>query len=39
VIDAAHARGLRVTGHLCATTFPEAAEMGIDALQHGSNCH
>ena len=35
MIDAAHARGLRVTGHLCAVTFAEAAEMGIDALQHG----
>jgi hypothetical protein len=35
VIDAAHARGLRVTGHLCAVTFTEAADMGIDALQHG----
>jgi hypothetical protein len=35
VIDAAHARGLRVTGHLCAVTFTEAAEAGIDALQHG----
>jgi hypothetical protein len=34
-IDAAHARGLRVTGHLCAVTFGEASEMGIDALQHG----
>jgi imidazolonepropionase-like amidohydrolase len=34
-IDAAHARGLRVTGHLCAVSFTEAAEMGIDALQHG----
>ncbi len=35
MIDAAHARGLRVTGHLCAVTFAEAAQMGIDALQHG----
>jgi imidazolonepropionase-like amidohydrolase len=34
-IDAAHARGLRVTGHLCAVTFADAAELGIDALQHG----
>lgn len=34
-IEAAHARGLRVTGHLCAVTFAEAAELGIDALQHG----
>jgi hypothetical protein len=35
VIEAAHARGLRVTGHLCSVTFPEAAALGIDALQHG----
>ncbi|HEY0023755.1 MAG TPA: amidohydrolase family protein [Longimicrobium sp.] len=35
VIEAAHARRLRVTGHLCAVTFGEAAELGIDALQHG----
>jgi len=35
MLDAAHARGLRVSGHLCAVTFGEAAEMGIDALQHG----
>jgi enamidase len=31
----AHARGLRVTGHLCSVTFTEAAALGIDALQHG----
>lgn len=35
VIEEAHARGLRVSGHLCSVTFREAAEMGIDALQHG----
>ncbi|HZG43092.1 MAG TPA: amidohydrolase family protein [Longimicrobium sp.] len=35
VIKAAHGRRLRVTGHLCAVTFGEAAELGIDALQHG----
>jgi imidazolonepropionase-like amidohydrolase len=34
-IEEAHARGLRVTGHLCSVTFSEAAAMGIDALQHG----
>lgn len=34
-LEAAHARGLRVTGHLCAVTFSDAAQMGIDALQHG----
>lgn len=35
VIAAAHARGARVTGHLCSVTFTEAAKLGIDALQHG----
>jgi imidazolonepropionase-like amidohydrolase len=34
-IDEAHARGLKVTGHLCAVTYREAAEMGIDQLEHG----
>ena len=35
VIRAAHARGIKVTGHLCSVTFVEASELGIDALQHG----
>jgi enamidase len=34
-IDAAHARGLKVTGHLCSVTYREAAELGIDNLEHG----
>jgi hypothetical protein len=34
-IREAHARGLRVTGHLCSVTFTEAAALGIDVLQHG----
>jgi imidazolonepropionase-like amidohydrolase len=34
-IDAAHARGLKVTGHLCSIGFQEAAELGIDDLEHG----
>jgi len=34
-IDAAHARGLKVTGHLCAVTYREAAGLGIDQLEHG----
>jgi len=34
-IDAAHARGLKVTGHLCSVTYKEAAELGIDDLEHG----
>lgn len=34
-IAEAHARKIRVTGHLCAVTFTEAAALGIDLLQHG----
>jgi imidazolonepropionase-like amidohydrolase len=34
-IDAAHKRGIRVTGHLCSVTYKEAAELGIDDLEHG----
>jgi len=34
-IDAAHKRGIKVTGHLCSVTYPEAAELGIDDLEHG----
>jgi imidazolonepropionase-like amidohydrolase len=35
VIEAAHARGIKVTGHLCSVSYPEAAELGIDDLEHG----
>jgi imidazolonepropionase-like amidohydrolase len=34
-IEEAHARGIKVTGHLCAVTYPEAIELGIDNLEHG----
>ena len=34
-IDEAHRRGLKITGHLCSITYPEAAELGIDNLEHG----
>ena len=34
-IEAVHARGLKITGHLCAVTYREAALMGIDQLEHG----
>jgi imidazolonepropionase-like amidohydrolase len=34
-IQAAHARHLKVTGHLCSVSYPEAAELGIDNLEHG----
>jgi len=35
VIDEAHGRGAMVAGHLCAVTAGEAADMGIDELEHG----
>ncbi len=34
-IEAAHLRDLKVTGHLCSVTYAEAAELGIDNLEHG----
>jgi len=34
-IAEAHKRGLKVTGHLCSVTWGEAAELGIDNLEHG----
>ena len=34
-IEHAHARGLKITGHLCAVGFREAAALGIDNLEHG----
>ncbi len=30
-----HAKGEKITGHLCSVGFTEAAEMGIDDLEHG----
>jgi enamidase len=33
-IDATHAHGLKITGHLCSVTMREAAEMGIDNIEH-----
>jgi hypothetical protein len=34
-IAAAHAHGLKITGHLCSIGFTEAANMAIDNLEHG----
>ena len=34
-VEAAHKRGLKVTGHLCSIGFREAAAIGIDNLEHG----
>jgi len=35
VVEEAHKRNLKVTGHLCSIGFREAAELGIDNLEHG----
>jgi imidazolonepropionase-like amidohydrolase len=35
VVTEAHKRGLKVLGHLCSVTYEEAAEIGIDSLEHG----
>lgn len=34
-IAEAHTRKLKVTGHLCSVTYSEAADLGIDNLEHG----
>jgi imidazolonepropionase-like amidohydrolase len=34
-ITEAHKLGLKVTGHLCAVTYREAIDLGIDNLEHG----
>lgn len=35
VVEEAHKRGKKVTGHLGAVTYREAADLGIDNLEHG----
>jgi len=35
VVSLAHQHSLKVTGHLCSLTYREAAELGIDNLEHG----
>lgn len=34
-IDEAHRHGLKLTGHLCSVSYPEAIALGIDNLEHG----
>jgi imidazolonepropionase-like amidohydrolase len=34
-IQEVHRHGLKITGHLCSVGFTEAAELGIDDLEHG----
>ena len=35
VLEVAHSRGHKVTGHLCSITYREAADLGMDNLEHG----
>lgn len=35
VLKQAHAQNHKVTGHLCSVTYREAAQLGIDNLEHG----
>ena len=34
-INAAHRHGLKLTAHLCSVTLREAADLGIDNIEHG----
>jgi hypothetical protein len=34
-IRQAHAHNMKLTGHLCSVTWPEAVTLGIDDLEHG----
>jgi imidazolonepropionase-like amidohydrolase len=34
-IDEVHKRGFKITGHLCSVGYKQAAELGIDDLEHG----
>ncbi|MGH9620397.1 MAG: amidohydrolase family protein [Bryobacteraceae bacterium] len=34
-IQEVHRHGLKITGHLCSVGFTEAADLGIDNLEHG----
>jgi enamidase len=33
-IEQAHKRGMKLTGHLCSVTLGEAADLGIDDIEH-----
>ncbi len=35
VVKQAHERQKKVTGHICAVTYKEAADIGIDNIEHG----
>ena len=33
--EGASSAGIKITGHLCSVTYGEAADLGIDNLEHG----
>ncbi|WP_370478877.1 amidohydrolase family protein [Tamlana flava] len=35
IVETAHSKNLKVTGHLCSITYRQAADIGIDNLEHG----
>ncbi|WP_407352171.1 amidohydrolase family protein [Luteimonas sp. R10] len=35
IVDSARSRGAKVIGHLCNVSYRQAAEMGIDNIEHG----
>lgn len=35
IVETSHTHGLKVAGHLCSITYREAANIGIDSLEHG----
>lgn len=37
IVEEAQAQNAKVTGHLCATTFEQAVNLGIDGIEHGLN--
>ncbi|WAC03081.1 amidohydrolase family protein [Lacinutrix neustonica] len=37
IINEAHKRNAKVTGHLCSITFEQATNLGIDGIEHGLN--
>lgn len=37
IVEEAHNRNAKVTGHLCSITFEQATKLGIDGIEHGFN--
>lgn len=35
IVDYAHSRGAKVLGHICNVSYMQAAEMGMDSIEHG----